>query len=83
MVKQFLLNLKREQEARGQEMQNVAIVITVLRDRRWQEGHTEYGPGKATLQCGLVKTVKNEVVRLNSRARINTVAPGWINTPLI
>jgi peptidoglycan/xylan/chitin deacetylase (PgdA/CDA1 family) len=27
--------------------------------------------------------VKNEIVRLNSRARINAVAPGWVNTPLI
>lgn len=41
-----------------------------------QAGHTEYASGKAGLQYGLVRGVKNEIVRLNSKARINAVAPG-------
>ena len=44
---------------------------------------TRYASGKAGLQYGLVRTVKNEIVRLNSKARINAVAPGWVNTALI
>ena len=31
----------------------------------------------------MVRTVKNEIVRLNAKARINAVAPGWVNTALI
>ena len=45
--------------------------------------HSEYASGKAGLQYGLVRGVKNEIVRLNSKARINAVAPGWVDTPLI
>lgn len=44
---------------------------------------SRYASGKAGLQYGLVRTVKNEIVRLNSKARINAVAPGWVNTALI
>jgi hypothetical protein len=40
-----------------------------------QAGRTEYASGTADLQYGLVR-VKNEIVRLNSQARINAVAPG-------
>ena len=42
-----------------------------------------YASGKAGLQYGLARTVKNEIVRLNSKARVNAVAPGWVNTALI
>jgi hypothetical protein len=48
-----------------------------------QVGHTGYASGKAGLQYGLVRGVKDEIVRLNSRARINAIAPGWANRPLI
>lgn len=83
-VKHFLLSVKHAQEALGRELDNVAIVVTGSETGVFgQEGHAEYSSGKAGLQYGLVKTVKNEIVRLNSKARINAVAPGWINTPLI
>lgn len=38
---------------------------------------------KAGLQYGLIRGIKNEIVRLNSAARVNAVAPGWVDTPLI
>lgn len=76
-IKHFLLSAAAHQTATGQEIPNLAIVVT------GSEGHTEYASGKAGLQYGLVRGVKNEIVRLNSKARINAVAPGWVDTPLI
>ncbi len=83
-VKHFLLSVKKHQDSAGTELDNVAIVVTGSETGVFgQEGHVEYAGGKAGLQYGFVRTVKNEVVRLNSKARINAVAPGWIDTALI
>lgn len=84
-IKHFLLAVSAAQTAaNGAELENVAIVVTGSETGKFgQAGHTEYASGKAGLQYGLVRCVKNEIVRLNSKARINAVAPGWVDTPLI
>jgi hypothetical protein len=83
-IKHFLLAAKATQESLGRELGNLAIVVTGSECGKFgQAGHAEYASGKAGLQYGLVPTVKNEIVRLNRKARINAVAPGWVNTSLI
>ncbi|GAB7342198.1 hypothetical protein MBLNU457_g0447t2 [Dothideomycetes sp. NU457] len=83
-IKHFLLSAKTHQEQSGKELENLAIVVTGSECGKFgQAGHAEYASGKAALQYGLVMTVKNEIVRLNSKARINAVAPGWVDTALI
>ncbi|KAJ5619452.1 Peptidoglycan deacetylase [Penicillium lagena] len=84
-IKHFLLAVSAAQTAaNGTELENVAIVVTGSETGKFgQAGHSEYASGKAGIQYGLVRSVKNEIVRLNCKARINAVAPGWIGTPLI
>ncbi|EAW22333.1 SDR family oxidoreductase/polysaccharide deacetylase family protein [Aspergillus fischeri NRRL 181] len=83
-IKHFLRAARTAQQALGRELENLAVVVTGSETGVFgQEGHAEYASGKAGLQYGLVKSVKNEIVRLNSRARINAVAPGWVGTPMI
>lgn len=83
-IKHFLLAAKTHQELTGKELENLAIVVTGSECGKYgQAGHAEYASGKSALQYGLVATVKNEIVKLNSKARINAVAPGWVNTDLI
>jgi NAD(P)-dependent dehydrogenase (short-subunit alcohol dehydrogenase family) len=73
-----------QNENGGKQLENLAIVVTGSETGKFgQAGHTEYASGKAGLQYGLVRGVKNEIVRLNNRARINAIAPGWVDTPLI
>lgn len=83
-IKHFLRAAEESQQQSGKELGNLAIVVTGSECGKFgQAGHAEYASGKAGLQYGLVRGVKNEIVRLNKLARINAVAPGWVDTPLI
>lgn len=83
-IKHFLKSVERAQKASGTELRNISVVVTGSECGVFgQAGHVEYASGKAGLQYGLVKTVKNEIARLNAKARINAVAPGWVDTKLI
>lgn len=83
-IKHFLANVKSYQAKDGTELENLAIVVTGSECGKFgQAGHADYAQGKAGLQYGLVRTVKNEIVKLNRLGRINAVAPGWVNTSLI
>ncbi|KAH8730173.1 hypothetical protein GQ44DRAFT_482767 [Phaeosphaeriaceae sp. PMI808] len=83
-IKHFLKSVDSAQKESGQLLKNVSVLVTGSECGVFgQAGHVEYASGKAGLQYGLVKTVKNEIVRLNSKARINAVAPGWVDTKLI
>lgn len=65
-IKHFLRAARTAQQSLGKELENLAIVMM---DTSGQEGHGVYG---------LVRGVKNEIVRLNSKGRINAVAPALI-----
>lgn len=83
-IKHFLKAAEASQQSSAQELPNLAIVVTGSECGKFgQAGHVEYASGKSGLQYGVVRTVKNELVHLNARGRINAVAPGWVDTPLI
>ncbi|KAH7085130.1 polysaccharide deacetylase family protein-like protein [Paraphoma chrysanthemicola] len=83
-IKHFLKSVELAQKETEKELPNVSVIVTGSECGVFgQAGHVEYASGKAGLQYGLVRTVKNEIVRLNSKARINAVAPGWVDTKLI
>jgi 3-oxoacyl-[acyl-carrier protein] reductase len=47
-----------------------------------EAGHADYAAAKSALQGGLLLSIKNEIVRVAPRARVNAVAPGWTETPM-
>lgn len=46
-----------------------------------EPGHVEYAVSKSGL-VGLVRSVKNEITRIDPYGRINMVEPGWTATPM-
>ncbi len=44
--------------------------------------HADYASAKAAMAYGLTRSLKNEIVRLAPRGRVNCVCPGWTRTPM-
>jgi 3-oxoacyl-[acyl-carrier protein] reductase len=47
-----------------------------------EAGHADYAAAKSGILHGLLLSLKNEVVRIAPRARVNAVAPGWTESPM-
>ena len=47
-----------------------------------EAGHIDYSSSKSALMYGFAKTLKNEITKISPRSRVNTVAPGWVKTPM-
>ncbi len=47
-----------------------------------EAGHADYAAAKGALASGLLKTLKNEIVRIAPRGRVNAVCPGWTLTEM-
>lgn len=47
-----------------------------------EAGHADYAAAKSAIAVGLARSLKNEIVTLHPRARVNVVAPGWTTSPM-
>jgi 3-oxoacyl-[acyl-carrier protein] reductase len=58
------------------------VLVGSTAGRFGEAGHADYAAAKAAVQVGLLLSLKNEVVRIAPRARVNAVAPGWTYSPM-
>ncbi|KAL7746646.1 hypothetical protein RI367_008046 [Sorochytrium milnesiophthora] len=83
VTKHWLKSVDAEQKRLGVMLDNVAVVVVTSTAGKFGEAdHADYACSKAALAYGFVPSLKNEIVRINPRARVNAVAPGWIRTPM-
>jgi 3-oxoacyl-[acyl-carrier protein] reductase len=47
-----------------------------------EAGHADYAAAKSALVYGFLSSLKNEIVRIAPRARVNAVCPGWTESPM-
>lgn len=47
-----------------------------------EAGHSDYAAAKGALATGFLLSLKNEIVRIAPRGRVNVVAPGWTVTDM-
>jgi len=80
----FLLTreyLKQLKETKTTE--NVAIVLVGSTAGLFGEaGHADYASSKSALHYGFCLSLKNEIIKLAPRGRVNVVAPGWTLTAM-
>jgi 3-oxoacyl-[acyl-carrier protein] reductase len=47
-----------------------------------EAGHADYAAAKSAVQVGLLLSLKNEIVRIAPKGRVNAVEPGWTYSPM-
>jgi len=63
--------------------ENAAIVLVGSTAGIFGEAdHADYAAAKAGMVHGLTLSLKNEIVRLAPKGRVNCVCPGWTDTPM-
>lgn len=82
----FLLCREFLRRLRGQPqevLQPVSICFTGSTAGKFGEAdHGDYASSKSALMYGLTTTLKNEIVRIAPKGRVNSVNPGWVGTPM-
>jgi 3-oxoacyl-[acyl-carrier protein] reductase len=58
------------------------VLVGSTAGRFGEAGHADYASAKAAVQVGLLLSLKNEMVRIAPRGRVNAVAPGWTYSPM-
>ena len=58
------------------------VMIGSTAGRFGEAGHADYAAAKSAIQGGLLLSLKNEIVRVAPKGRVNAVAPGWTYSPM-
>ncbi|KZT65084.1 NAD(P)-binding protein [Daedalea quercina L-15889] len=75
--------LKQLAHATEQQKEKASIVIIGSTAGKYGEiGHADYSAVKSAMMYGFAMTLKNEIVKIAPRGRVNCIAPGWVKTPM-
>ena len=75
------LRALRNADAKAKDPASI-IFIGSTAGKFGEANHGDYAAAKSALMYGLTPTLKNEIVTIAPKARVNSVNPGWIATPL-
>ncbi len=79
----FLCTREYIRSLRNTELESPSIVIIGSTAAVFGEaGHADYSAAKAGVTYGLTRSLKNEIVEVTEKGRVNAVCPGWTKTPM-
>lgn len=75
--------LKHLENAASTIKDKAAIVFIGSTAGKYGEAnHGDYAATKSAMMYGLNLTLKNEIVKIAPKGRVNCIAPGWVKTPM-
>jgi len=79
-VKQYLAQLKKYAT---EDLINVGLIIIGSESGlNGEKGNPDYSSGKSAVQVGLMRAALPDIVRIHSHGRVNSLAPGTIDTAI-
>ncbi|KAH7101243.1 NAD(P)-binding protein [Auriculariales sp. MPI-PUGE-AT-0066] len=80
LVREYLRKLREADDMIKDKASVVMIGSTA--GRFGEADHADYAASKSALMYGLTLSLKNEIVRIAPKGRVNIIAPGWVRTPM-
>ncbi|CCM05953.1 uncharacterized protein FIBRA_08192 [Fibroporia radiculosa] len=75
--------MRKLEGATVQQKDKASIVLIGSTAGKYGEiGHADYSAAKSGMMYGLAMTLKNEIVKIAPKGRVNCIAPGWVKTPM-
>ncbi|TDL15388.1 NAD(P)-binding protein [Rickenella mellea] len=82
VTREFLRRLEAPDMTEAQKDKVAIVLVGSTAGRYGEAGHADYAVSKSAMMYGLLLSLKNEIVKIASRGRVNCVAPGWVRTPM-
>ncbi|KAI0798180.1 NAD-P-binding protein [Abortiporus biennis] len=80
VVREYLRHL--EEASVSTKDKASVILIGSTAGKYGEANHADYCAAKSALMYGFQLSLKNEIVKIAPKARVNSVAPGWVYTPM-
>jgi len=74
--------LKQLRTASLDEKEKAAIIIGSTAGKYGEAGHADFAASKSAMMYGLTMSLKNEIVKIAPKGRVNCIGPGWVRTPM-
>ncbi|KDQ54711.1 hypothetical protein JAAARDRAFT_135217 [Jaapia argillacea MUCL 33604] len=80
VLREYLKELEKASEE--VKLKAAVVLIGSTAGKYGEAGHADYAASKSAMMYGLTLSLKNEIVRIAPKGRVNCVAPGWVLTPM-
>lgn len=81
LCREFLTRL-RGKDARVLDAVSICFIGSTA-GKFGEADHADYSSSKSALMYGLTRSLKNEIVRIAPKGRVNSIDPGYVKTPLV